>query len=132
MNALRCTAVLLTGILVSVAAAQKAPLALGQPQPIEKPPGKGEAIFHAVNTITISGPAVAGGSITWEGLPPGTTKWIQGNPFGGGVKGAAPEQPAEGPNDRQILQLMLDLQKSLKGIDTRLSAVEKQLGSPKP
>jgi len=128
MTVLRVATVLLAAALAGSAAVSQDGPAQQQSEPIAPPPAKGEAIFPGVNTITITGPAIAGGSITWEGLPPGTTKWITGNPLSGGVKGlpasgtpAAAVDPkleqrlaAVEAQQAQILQVVLDLQKQLK------------------
>jgi hypothetical protein len=92
------------------------------------PPAKAaDAIFVNANVITISGPMAGGKTVTVEGVPVGTTKWIQGNPFGGGIKeGLVGPQAQAGPDpaleawkkdmetkQSQILQIVLDLQKQL-------------------
>lgn len=93
----------------------------------DPPAEKGAAIFSNANVITLSGPAFGSKTITFEGLPPGTTQWMKSAPTGG-PPAIAGDAPATSPffegrtNDRlksleaqqvQILQAVLDLQKQL-------------------
>lgn len=91
------------------------------------PAPKAGAIFTTANVITISGPMAGGKTITVEGLPVGTTKWMGENPFTGAPKVDLVGPPAPAGLDpatearlkaleaqqAQILQVVLDLQKQL-------------------
>lgn len=91
------------------------------------PQAAAKAIFPGANIITISGPVAGGKTITLEGLPPGTTEWLRGNPTAVPPKdGPIAVGPAAGldpaiaakltemeENQKKMMKIVLDLQKQL-------------------